>query len=160
MAKMAISGYSAGAHLAMLYAYSRGDEAPLDIAFVANMAGPADISPDVWGEDMTVRIARLLTGREVTTEMLHRGEADELLSLISPVEHVCESSPPTLTMHGCKDSVVPLENALSLKERLTENAVENEFVYLKNSDHSLIHNPIKHLKFYGLILDYCEKYFR
>ena len=63
--KAATVGYSAGAHLAMLYAYSRAETAPMEIVFAASMAGPADISPAVWGEDMTVRIARRLTGEKV-----------------------------------------------------------------------------------------------
>ena len=157
--KAAIVGYSAGAHLAMLYAYSRAETAPVDIAFVASMAGPADISPAVWGEDMTIRVARRLTGVEITPEMLRSGDADALLASISPTSFIGKSTPPTLLMHGGKDTVVPPANANALVAKFTSFGISYDYVHLKNSDHSLLQNPIKHLKFYKMLFDYCEKYF-
>lgn len=157
--KAATVGYSAGAHLAMLYAYSRGENAPIDIAFVASMAGPADISATVWGEDMAIRVARRLTGAEITHEMLRSGDADKLLASVSPVSFIDENTPPTLMMQGGADTVVPPANADSLVEKFTVNAVTYDYVHLKDSDHSLLQNPIKHAKFYGMLFHYCERYF-
>jgi acetyl esterase/lipase len=157
--KAAIVGYSAGAHLAMLYAYSRAETAPMDIVFAASMAGPADISADVWGEDMAIRVARRLTGVEITPEMLRSGEADKILASISPVSFIDKNTPPTLLMQGGKDTVVPPANADSLVERFTANGVPYDYIHLKDSDHSLLQNPIKHAKFYGMLFDYCERYF-
>ena len=157
--KAAIVGYSAGAHLAMLYAYSRTETAPMDIVFVASMAGPADISPEVWGEDMTIRVARRLTGVEITPDMLRSGEVETLLASISPVSFIGENTPPTLLMQGGKDTVVPPANADSLVEKFIANDVFYDYLPLKNSDHSLLQNPIKHAKFYSLLFEYCERYF-
>ena len=157
--KAATVGYSAGAHLAMLYAYLRAETAPMEISFAASMAGPADISPAVWGEDMTVRVARRLTGAEITPEMLRSGEADALLASISPVSFIDENTPPTLFMQGGKDTVVPPANADSLVEKLAENKIPYDYIHLKNSDHSLLQNPIQHAKFYGMLFEYCEKFF-
>ena len=157
--KAAVVGYSAGAHLAMLYAYSRAETAPVDIAFVASMAGPADISPAVWGEDMAIRVTRRLTGAEISPEMLRSGEADELLASISPTSFIDENTPPTLLMQGEKDTVVPPANADALVAKFTSFGISYDYVHLKNSDHSLLQNPIKHLKFYKMLFDYCEKYF-
>lgn len=157
--KAATVGYSAGAHLAMLYAYSRVETAPVDIAFVASMAGPADISPAVWGEDMAIRVTRRLTGAEISPEMLRSGEADELLASISPTSFIGENTPPTLLMQGEKDTVVPPANADALVEKFTAFGIPFDDIRLENSDHSLLQNPIKHAKFYGMLFDYCEKYF-
>ena len=157
--KAAPVGYSAGAHLAMLYAYSRAETAPMDIAFVASMAGPAIVSPAVWGEDMAIRVTRRLTGVEISPEMLRSGEADALLASISPASFIGKSTPPTLLMHGGKDTVVPPANADSLVEHFTSNAVPYDYIHLKDSDHSLLQNPIKHLKFYGMLFEYCKRYF-
>jgi acetyl esterase/lipase len=157
--KAAVVGYSAGAHLAMLYTYSRGDTAPMEIVFAASMAGPADISPEVWGEDMTIRVARRLTGEEITPDMLRSGEADALLSSISPVSHIDMNTPPTLFMQGGKDPVVPPANADSLAEKFAENEIPYDYIRLENSDHLLLQNPIKHAKFYGMLFEYCEMYF-
>ena len=44
----ATAGYSAGGHLAMLYAYSKADNAPFKIAFTASLAGPANFSKDTY----------------------------------------------------------------------------------------------------------------
>ena len=45
---LVIGGASSGAHLAMLYAYSRGQNSPLPISFVVDAVGPVDIKPDNW----------------------------------------------------------------------------------------------------------------
>lgn len=156
--KAAPVGYSAGAHLAMLYAYSRAETAPVDIVFVASMAGPADVSADVWGEDMAIRVTRRLTGVEISPEMLRSGEADELLASISPTSFIDENTPPTLLMQGGKDPVVPPANADALVEKFTAFGIPFDDIRLENSDHSLLQNPIKHLKFYGMLFDYCKKY--
>ena len=46
--KLVIGGASSGAHLAMLYSYSRGDKCPLPISFVIDAVGPVDIKPENW----------------------------------------------------------------------------------------------------------------
>ena len=157
--KAATVGYSAGAHLAMLYAYSRGGTAPIEIVFSASMAGPADISPEVWGEDMAIRVAKRLTGIEIPPEMLRSGDADELLASVSPVSFIDSDTPPTLLMQGGKDTVVPPANADALVEKFTENSIPYDYIHLKDSDHSLLQNPIKHVRFYGMLFEYCEMFF-
>ena len=157
--RAAITGYSAGAHLAMLYSYSRGDSAPVDIVFTASMAGPSDIKAEVWGSETAIIIANRLTGEEITEQMIASGEADELLSSISPISYIDENAPPTLIIHGGKDNVVPLRNAESLMDNLEANGVKYDYIHLENSDHSLLQNPIGHLSYYLTLLDYCEEYF-
>ena len=153
-----VSGYSAGAHLAMLYSYSRGDSAPVEIAFVSSMAGPADISAEVWSEHSAMVIGDWLGEGEITPEMMESGEALPILAEISPVTHVSESSPPTMLIHGGRDQVVPLKNAENLMARLDECGVEHDFILLPDSDHSLLQNPVGHLKYYLLLLEYCKTY--
>ena len=46
--KLAIGGASSGAHLSMLYSYSRGNNAALPISFVIDAVGPVDIKPENW----------------------------------------------------------------------------------------------------------------
>ncbi len=156
--KAGISGYSAGAHLSLLYAYSCAESAPLKIAFVSSMAGPADISPKSWGEDMTKRIGTLLTGITLTDEMIDSGEANGILASISPTSYVTENAPPTALIHGARDTTVPIANAEALTEALEENGVPFDLVYLRRSDHSLLQNPLKHLSYYKLLVGYADKY--
>lgn len=108
---------------------------------------------------MAKRVGRRLTGAELTDEMLDTKETKELLSSVSPVTYISEVTPPTIIMHGGRDNVVPIGNAETLIDKLESCNISYEYVFLKNSDHSLIQNPIKHLGYYKLMLEYCGKYF-
>ena len=46
--QLAIGGASSGAHLTMLYSYSRGEKSALPIKFLVNAVGPVDIKPENW----------------------------------------------------------------------------------------------------------------
>lgn len=158
--KAGISGYSAGAHLAMLYAYARAETAPMEIVFAASMAGPADISADIWGSELTTSIGMLLTGETVTEDMLSTGEADELLASISPISYIDENAPPSIIFHGGNDLVVPIRNATSVVEKLETLGISHDFIYMKYGSHALIENPFRHLTFLKTLLLYCEEYLR
>ena len=45
---LVIGGASSGAHLTMLYAFSRGDKCPLPIKFLIDAVGPTDLKPANW----------------------------------------------------------------------------------------------------------------
>ena len=45
---LVIGGASSGAHLTMLYAYSRGHKSELPIKFLIDAVGPTDIKPENW----------------------------------------------------------------------------------------------------------------
>ena len=45
---LVIGGASSGAHLSMLYSYSRGDKCPLPIKFIIDAVGPTDIKENAW----------------------------------------------------------------------------------------------------------------
>ena len=66
----------------MLYSYSVSENAPLEIVFTANMAGPADFKTEIWG-DSAKAISERLLGITLTDEMLTNGEAEELLAAAS-----------------------------------------------------------------------------
>ena len=46
--ELVIGGASSGAHLSMLYAYSRGKDSALPIKFVVDAVGPVDIKENAW----------------------------------------------------------------------------------------------------------------
>ena len=45
---LVLGGASSGAHLAMLYAYSRGAASNIPLKFLIDVVGPTDIKEDVW----------------------------------------------------------------------------------------------------------------
>ena len=59
---LAIGGASSGAHLSMLYSYSRGDTSPIPIKFVVDAVGPVNIKSDTWKEFKTVNASVLDAG--------------------------------------------------------------------------------------------------
>lgn len=157
--KVAIAGYSAGAHLAMLYSYANAQNAPLEIAFTASLAGPADFSQKAWSEDTLKIIGERLSGKQLTDEMFLNGEAQQILSQLSPAYYVTENSVPSIFMYGEKDDLVTPANAHTLIERFEEFGVPYEYISLPNSNHLLINDPFKYITLLKTLNKYCKLYF-
>lgn len=155
----AVAGYSAGGHIALLYAYTRAAESPLPICFVGTMAGPAEYSGAIWGEDEAYRIASRLTGVEITAEMVASGEADALVASISPTSFVRDGGIPTVMAYGKKDTTVSYKNAEALAAALDEAGVEYTNIRFSRSDHNMMGNPFKRLKYNRTLAKYCNEYF-
>ena len=157
--RAATSGYSAGAHLSMLYAFSRGESTPLEIAFTANLAGPADMDAEIWGDDLSIRIGEILCGYDITDAMIESGEAEEIIKSISPVSYVNSDSPPSIFAYGGKDTLVKKANGESLVSAFEEAGVDYDYILFKNSDHSMIIDFGRRIDYMIKIVDYCDKYF-
>lgn len=156
--KLATSGYSAGAHLSMLYSYSRADESAIPLAFAANKVGPSDFTTEAWGE-AGPRIAQMLAGTAITEEYLKEGKEKELIELVSPSFYVSENSIPSLLAYGGKDKTVPLGNAESVKKAFEESGAVFDFILFPLSDHILIFTPISSVRYNVKLKEYCDKYF-
>ena len=94
----------------------------------------------------------------VAGETIKSGEADGLLASICPTSYVTESAPPTLLIHGARDTTVPIANAEALTEALEANGIPYDFYRLEHSDHSLLQNFFKHLSYYKLLVRYADTY--
>ena len=154
----ATAGYSAGGHLAMLYAYTRADESPLPIRFTATMSGPAKISRDIWG-DTAYRLTERLTGKTVTPAMVADGRADTLAASVSPTTYVNENSVPTLMAYGKKDTTVAIGNADALAAALKGAGVSYTDIRFSRSEHDMMSNPLKRVKYNRTLVRYCSEYF-
>ena len=71
-----IGGYSAGAHLTSLYAYGKGDQSPIRLAYLMNMAGPVYMLNETY-----MYWAELMTGRSKENPEA----AQDILDLVQPV---------------------------------------------------------------------------
>lgn len=156
--KCATSGYSAGAHLSMLYSFSKADECPLKIMFTANLAGPSDLTYKTWKES-SYNLVHLLTGKKVTQEMIDSGEAEELANLISPTFYVDENTVPSIFAYGGKDNTVRIENGIAIKERFDAFNLEYKYVYFPHSNHAMATDLHKRFAYYKAITSYAKKYF-
>ncbi len=156
--KMATSGYSAGAHLSMLYSYSRADESPIPLAFAANKVGPSDFTTEAWGE-AGPRIAQMLAGTAISNQYMQQGKEKELIELVSPTSYINENSIPSLFAYGGKDKTVPIGNAESVKKAFEESGAVYDFILFPYSDHILIFTPISGAQYNAKLKEYCNKYF-
>ena len=156
--KMATSGYSAGAHLSMLYSYSRAQESAIPLAFAANKVGPSDFTTEAWGE-AGPRIAQMLAGTEISNQYLQEGKEKELIELVSPSFYVNENSIPSLFAYGGKDKTVPIGNGESVKKAFEESGAVHDFILFPLSDHILIFTPVSSIKYNLKLKEYCNKYF-
>ena len=156
--KMATSGYSAGAHLSMLYSYSRADESAIPLAFAANKVGPSDFTTEAWGE-AGPRIAQMLAGTEISNQYMQEGKEKELIELVSPVYYINENSIPSLLAYGGKDQTVPIGNAESVKKAFEESGAVYDYILFPFSDHILIFTPLSSLRYNIKLTEYCDKYF-
>lgn len=134
--RIAVMGYSAGAHLAGLLGTTgpEGDFAPdcgttstIRPAAVISGAGPSDLTlfPD-----------------NPATEDLLGGDKDELPDLYriaSPLTYVTPDDPPFLLIHGTDDLIVRYEHAEVMEEALQEAGVDVRVLKVRGGGHII--NP-------------------
>lgn len=146
--RVLLTGASAGAHLSMLYAYSRKSTSPIEPVAVVNYCGPTDLTDDnyYYNSDLGKKgdlgteetIAELFShacGKAFTYET--RTAATEELKAVSPLYYVDENTVPTAVNHGQQDSIVPFSNAKSLVEAFEKYGVKYDFNVYPNSNHGL-----------------------
>lgn len=156
--KIALTGYSAGAHLASLYAYTRAEECPIELVFLSARVGPSDFHKDTWGSE-AYSIASLLAGQTITDEMIADGSAEEIIKSVSPAMNINENSVPTLAGYGGADMVVSTGNANATKKALEKSGIDYKFIMYPNSGHTLSFNPSCAREFENAQNQYLLKYF-
>lgn len=147
ISRLMFAGSSAGAHLSMLYAYSRADKCPLDVVAVYNRCGPADFTePDflnnnVLGDFNTVADwIKNVIGYGFTQDTLN--EAVPYLEKASPVNYITKNSVPTLMCYGKQDNLISFNNSVTLDKKLKECGVKHDYLIFPNSGHGLDNDKI------------------
>jgi acetyl esterase/lipase len=138
--RISITGHSAGGNLAMLAAFSVGSRdlppscaAPdYSIKSVVNFYGPTDLTT----------LSATAAGRRNIRRDIHRyiggtvAEYPERYKAVSPLTWVNSSSPPTITLHGRNDRIVPIEQADRLDHALAGAGVMHETYLLPGAGHA------------------------
>ena len=137
--RLILMGYSAGANLAMLAAYSYehpdlkpacGD--PVTVKCVINLYGPSDMkaiyAATGSGSFVQPRIRQYIGGSP--------SEFDERYDLLSPINHISEKSPPTISIYGRKDRIIPFTEGIAADNALKEANVPHELYILPETDHA------------------------
>ncbi len=158
---VALSGMSAGGHLAMLYAYSRASSSPIPIAFVFQTVGPSFFMPEAWPNqpDLAFSLTMAGTGEIMTKGMYESDIGQGWVKSISPAMLVNRNTVPTLFAYGGKDSLVNSIHGEKLKEAFEANGVPYKYILFPNSGHALWDDPDCTTEFQKAILQYAEQYF-
>lgn len=142
--KVMFMGFSAGAHMSLLYAYSKADTAPIKPVAVVSCAGPTDFTDESFYINNSIGDAETMAtlfswagGKSFTYADRANAEVRSSLEAISPLNYVSANSVPTIINHGDKDTIVPYSNAVNLDAKLTEYGVPHHFNTYKNDDHGL-----------------------
>lgn len=153
--KLAVSGYSAGAHLSMLYGFSRANESAIELVFTANQVGPSDFHSEVWG---STGLASMLSGIEITAEMTDT-QKEEVISLVSPTAYVTKDTVPSILAYGGTDMIVPSGNAERIKAAFEAAGATHRYILYPLSNHGLGLDPLCEMEYINTVEEYCKEYF-
>lgn len=137
-AKLALVGFSAGAHLALLAAgtgdgsgHERafGDGGGTSVAAVISCFAPAILTADV-----TPR-------RPPPLDMLLEGGDDEKARALSPMTYFNRAFPPTLLAHGETDVAIPTAVTLRAYQALSEAGAKPELHIFRAQNHEFTALP-------------------
>jgi acetyl esterase/lipase len=140
--RIAVLGRSAGAHLALLAAYTADDGGlspsceigDLSVRAVVELYGATDLvrmldrPPTHWLFDTPAHLGRLVGA--------DRRFFLDRLALASPTTHVGPRTPPTLLVHGGRDQFIHPEQADVLADRLAAHGIPFETVSIPYAHHA------------------------
>jgi acetyl esterase/lipase len=144
--RIAVFGRSAGAHLALLAAYSNDEpELPSScpapdtrVQAVVSFYGVTDLA---WSYAHPAN-QRVIDGPAILRRFTGGTPVDaaEIYRLASPTAHVNERTPPTLLFHGGQDQLVRSENMELLAQRLGAAHIPFNAVRLPYAQHGFDYN--------------------
>ena len=164
--RVMLNGVSAGGHLALLYACSKGISAAVKIAAVAVKSAPTDLSDErlysdsssFGSRDEVYSLISKVCGKSFNKKTFSR--AVPTLKTVSPITYVSKSCPPVLIAHGKNDETVPYSNALMFSAALSGVGVKNDLITYSNSGHDLSNNADCEKKFNDLFASYAKTYLK
>lgn len=166
----AIGGASSGAHLAMLYAYSRNTvselmdtSSPFPVRFVVNIVGPAGFQSKLWDfgtyDEATGQFfAGFGTGEELNQTKMSQEDIDRWIATISPISYA-STAVPTVMAYGMKDTIVNPESGKYLSEEFEKAGIRYDLIEFPNSGHTMTGDPDLSYEFYKKTSEYAREYF-
>lgn len=175
--QMAIGGYSAGGHLAMLYATQHSEDSPIPLKFQISWVGPADLNTmfpldskaladslnnaedKAAKENELAEFIRNIIGYKPDMNEFKAEELEKIKALGSPTNYVTENTPAAILIYGAKDTTVSCEQGELMAGRLQEYGIDNELFIFPNSGHLLGDDEDYTTMANNAISRYCETYF-
>ena len=145
--RVVLQGGSAGGHLALttgmltpaagfdkecwsgqenFWSASPGTDSDPRVAAIVNWFGISDVLDELHGPNAK-GYAVLWLGDQPN--------ADELAKRLSPINYVNKNTPPIITIHGDKDSLVPYAQSVRLHKALDAAGVPNQLYTVPGADH-------------------------
>ena len=158
---IALVGNSAGAHLAMLFAYKLND-GNIPVSLVVSEVGPTDFTDPSYDDDFIVSdieaLIPSLIGKTYDASMDLSKDPD--LIDASPLYHVDQNTVPTIMVYGKLDRLIPYSNPVILDDKLTKFNIDHVFFTYEHSDHGLRNNLDSETKlsYRQALIEYLEKY--
>lgn len=113
-------GTSAGAHIAMMYAYKY--DIQKDVKFIADIVGPTDFTDPFYSDNPTFPyLLNFLVDESAYPINTNFPE------ILSPVYHINNQSSPSLLFYGSADPLIPLSNGQNLSTILSDAGVDHNF---------------------------------
>lgn len=141
---MAIYGGSAGGCLALIYAYRDADTAPVPVKLVFEAVGPAGFHVEDWGvfgldqsDEAAAALFSVMSGTEITPDMIVSGEYLEAVKPISADRWVTENTVPSVLCYGAQDKMQPFAASKTLAAALEKNGVDYQYFVGEHSGHGL-----------------------
>lgn len=145
-------GGSAGGHLALMLGLSggvaglegSGGNPGMDsrVQVVVNLCGPSDMTADAW-DPRGVKAVYKTSMSEAMLMLSGPDAGPEAAAKFSPITYVDASDPPVLTLHGSKDTVVPLAQSQRLHAKLLAARVEERLNVLQGLGHNVASGGMK-----------------
>ena len=138
--KLILAGHSAGAHIMLLYAYTRYETCPIEIAFVVSCCAPSDFLDTAKKPDTMVGLASylIMSGltKELITPLTAKRNADAIRAL-APIAQITPDVPPTIVVQGTKDKLIPYRCSVDLYDALQKNGVDSVHITYEGAGHFL-----------------------
>lgn len=161
--RVMLVGASAGAHLSMLYCYTKRLIAPIRPVAVVSYSGPSDLSDSKFVNDNSLgnpdgirHILSYLVG-ESLTEANFKSKKSLLLEY-SPVNYVSSACVPTLIVQGARDTIVSVSSTRAFVKKLKANGAKYHYYELPKSGHSLSSDKALFNEAQLKFKDYVNKY--
>ena len=137
--KLAITGWSSGGHLTMLYGYSRHQQSAIPIAFMATATAPTNFLDAAYrslhSECTLTMLVSVLAGQKISIQDVVNQVS--VLRDMSPLCSIVPGVPPTLMRYGAKDEMIPLSQGIAAQAALDATNVHNDLLIYPNSGHDL-----------------------
>jgi len=167
--RTALCGASAGAHLAMMAAFTQGQAVFADdpgvptcrILAIVEQFGPTDFSKIHSHYDESGYPRVHLPGTPSTVDDLLGVRAEKipnLLRFFNPIDNVHPGIPPVLLLHGKRDPMIPYQQAVELCEKI--NTVVGEGMAEIDINEEFLHADMGYAapEYIDLIFRFIDKY--